>query len=77
MHKDRTKEDYMYFGHNLSSSLSSIAGTTDRLQVWGSDGEVSLVACLNQTSCFKNSIHLACMLHFKENIERKLNIFKN
>ena len=60
---------YHFFASSLVSKRSELSG----LRCYGTDGEAALVNAFS--AVFNQAIHLRCFLHFRENIERKLQQF--
>ena len=63
------KKDFSAY-HFFASSLVGRRPALTGLRCYGTDGEAALVNAF--TAVFPQAIHLRCFLHFRENIERKL-----
>ena len=63
------KKDFSAY-HFFASSLVGKRPALTGLRCYGTDGEAALVNAF--TAVFPQAIHLRCFLHFRENIERKL-----
>ena len=67
------KKDFTTY-HFFSSSLIGQQPNLVNLQAFGTDGETALANALSAS--FPNAVHVRCFLHFKGNIEHKLNELK-
>ena len=63
------KKDFQTY-HFFASSLVSKRPELAQLQCFGTDGETAIVKAFS--AVFTKAIHLRCFLHFRQNIERKL-----
>ena len=66
VHAKRDTETYSYFAHRLSSALDN-----KKVHFYGTDGEKALVKGIEAANSFKDSRHLVCMLHHRQNCEKK------
>ena len=66
------KKDFQAY-HFFASSLVSKRPELAQLQCFGTDGETALVKAFS--AVFTKAVHLRCFLHFRQNIERKLQEF--
>lgn len=67
LHATRKEEDYEYFGRTLSNAIKNKLVTCV-----GTDGEKALKNGLQKCHSFKVSTWVICMLHAKENCQRKM-----
>jgi len=63
------KKDFQAY-HFFASSMVSRKPELVNLQCFGTDGEAALVNAFS--AVFSKALHLRCFLHFRQNIERKL-----
>ena len=66
------KKDFQAY-HFFASSLVSKRPELVQLQCFGTDGEAALVKAFS--AVFTKAVHLRCFLHFRQNIEHKLQEF--
>ena len=66
------KKDFQAYHFFASSLVSKRPGLTN-LQCFGTDGEAALVNAFS--TVFSKALYLRCFLHFRQNVERKLEEF--
>ncbi|XP_030850278.1 uncharacterized protein LOC105442659 [Strongylocentrotus purpuratus] len=67
LHCKKDIETYRYFGNQISKALDN-----KKISAFGTDGEKAMYKGLQETNSFKQSDHLLCMLHHRQNVDSKL-----
>ena len=67
MHASRTEEDYEYLARHMSNALKN-----KTIRSCGTDGEKAIMNGFRKCQSFRESTWLICMIHARENCQRKM-----